>query len=127
MKNFCAEGWLIALMFGLTLRVSDQKYQTWLTGIKIEDDQPFRVAIIDKQPVLACGNEGGGGDIYMLRFSQGNMYQSLQIIINHDDGAREFTYQEKDNKSLDWAKKDDWLVVSMKNDWKVVFSIQRPG
>jgi hypothetical protein len=77
---------------------------------------------IGKRPVLACGNEGGAGDVYMLRFSQGSTYPSLQIIINHDDAAREFFYEEKDNKSLNWAKKYNWLVVSMKNDWKIVFS-----
>jgi len=37
------------------------------------------------------------------------------------DEAREFAYTEKDNISLDWAKKYNWHVVSMKNDWKVVF------
>lgn len=76
---------------------------------------------IGKRPVLACGNEGGAGDVYMLRFCQGNSYPSLQIIVNHDDAAREFFYQEKDGKTLNWARKYDWIVVSMKNDWKVVF------
>ena len=74
--------------------------------------------------MLACGNEGGAGDVYMLRFCQGNTYPTLQLIFNHDDAIREFFYQEKDNKSLDWAKKYNWLVVSIKDDWKVVFSGQ---
>lgn len=77
---------------------------------------------IGKRPVLACGNEGGGGDIYMLRFSQGNSYPSLQLIVNHDDKEREFAYEEKDNKSLNWAKKYKWNVISMKNDWNTIFN-----
>ncbi|MDI3320737.1 HAD family hydrolase [Pinibacter soli] len=76
---------------------------------------------IGKRPIFACGNEGGGGDIYMLRFSQGNKYPSYQLLINHDDKEREFYYQEKDNKSLNWAKKFGWNIVSMKGNWKTIF------
>jgi hypothetical protein len=76
---------------------------------------------IGRRPVFACGNEGGGGDIWMLRYSQGSRYPSFQMIVNHDDSAREFYYQEKDNKSLDAAAKNNWHVISMKNDWRRVF------
>jgi len=76
---------------------------------------------IGKRPVFACGNERTGGDIYMLRFSQGNEYPSFQLLINHDDAQREFLYQEKDSISLKWAEKYNWHVVSIKNDWKKVF------
>lgn len=76
---------------------------------------------IGKRPIFACGNEGGGGDIYMLRFSQGSKYPSYQLIVNHDDKDREYYYQEKDNKSLNWAKKFGWNIVSMKGNWKSIF------
>ena len=78
---------------------------------------------IGKAPVIAVGNVGGAGDIYMLRYSQnGNKnYKTLQILINHDDDKREFKYSEKDNTSLNWADKYKWNVVSMKNDWKKIF------
>lgn len=76
---------------------------------------------IGKRPIFACGNEGGAGDIYMLRFSQGSNYPNFQLLVNHDDKEREFYYQEKDNKSLNWAKKYGWHVVSMKKDWKTIF------
>ena len=76
---------------------------------------------IGKRPVFACGNERSGGDIYMLRFSQGSKYPSFQLLVNHDDEQREFLYQEKDSISLKWAEKYKWNVVSMKNDWKEVF------
>ena len=77
---------------------------------------------IGRRPVFACGNEGGEGDIAMLRYCQGNKYPSFQMIINHDDSTREFYYQEKTNASLNAAAKYNWHVVSMKNDWKTVFS-----
>ena len=78
---------------------------------------------IGKVPVIAVGNVGGAGDIYMLRYSQnGNKnYKTLQILVNHDDDKREFKYGEKDNTSLNWAGKYNWNVVSMKNDWKKIF------
>ena len=79
---------------------------------------------IGKRPVFACGNEGGAGDIAMLRYSQGSKYPSMQVIINHDDAEREFAYQEKDNATLNAAKKNKWQVVSMKNDWKKIFVAQ---
>ncbi|MBV4360302.1 HAD family hydrolase [Pinibacter aurantiacus] len=77
---------------------------------------------IGKRPIFACGNEGGAGDVYMLRFSQGGKYPSYQLIVNHDDKEREAYYQEKDNKSLNWAKKYGWHVVSMKGNWKTIFA-----
>lgn len=77
---------------------------------------------IGERPVFACGNEGGGGDIAMLEFSQSSSYPSFQMIINHDDSLREFYYQEKDSASLIAAAKNKWHVVSMKNDWREIFT-----
>ena len=71
---------------------------------------------------LTCGNEGGKGDIAMSKFSQAGKYPSLQLIVNHDDGAREFLYSESDSASLKAAAKNKWQVISMKNDWKKIFS-----
>ena len=77
---------------------------------------------IGQRPVFACGNEGGEGDIAMLKYCQGSKYPSLQMLIDHDDAEREFSYEEKTNASLNAAAKNKWVVVSMKNDWKTVFS-----
>jgi hypothetical protein len=76
---------------------------------------------IGQRPVFACGNEGGEGDIAMLKYSQASLYPSFQLLINHDDSTREFYYQEKTNASLNAAAKNKWHVVSMKNDWEKVF------
>lgn len=77
--------------------------------------------IIGKRPVFASGNVKSGGDIYMLRYSQGNKYPNYQLLINHDDAIREFAYDEKDGISMKWAKKYNWNVLSMKDDWKQIF------
>ena len=76
---------------------------------------------IGQRPVLACGNEGGAGDIEMLKFCQGSKYKSFQLLVNHDDAEREAMYQEKDNASLNAAGQNKWHVISMKNDWKEIF------
>ena len=60
---------------------------------------------IGKHPVLACGNEGGKGDIQMLEFSQAGKYPSLQLLVNHDDETREYLYSEPDSASLTAAAK----------------------
>jgi hypothetical protein len=46
------------------------------------------------------------------------------VIINHDNSTREFFYQEKDSASLKATAKNNWHVVSMKNDWKKIFTKQ---
>ena len=76
---------------------------------------------IGRPAVFAVGNVRSGGDIYMLRYSQASQYPSFQLLINHDDEKREFLYTETNNISLEWAKKYNWNVVSMKNDWKQIF------
>jgi hypothetical protein len=77
---------------------------------------------IGQRPVFACGNEGGAGDLAMLRYSQGNKYPSFQLLVNHNDSIREYNYQEKDNLSLNTATKYKYHVISMKDDWKKVFA-----
>jgi hypothetical protein len=77
---------------------------------------------IGKPPVLACGNEGGHGDIAMLKFSQTSRFPTLQLLVNHDDGEREYAYSEKDSASVSTARANKWQVISIKNDWKKVFA-----
>jgi hypothetical protein len=77
---------------------------------------------IGQRPVFACGNEGGQGDIAMLRYSQGSKYLSFQMLVNHDDSTREFYYQEANDSSLHMAAKNNWHVISMKSDWNRVFA-----
>ncbi|HEU0125308.1 HAD family hydrolase [Flavobacterium sp.] len=88
-----------------------------------KEGKPVSIQLhIGQRPVFACGNEGGAGDIAMLKYSQGNKYPSFQLLVNHNDSIREFSYQEKDNASLNAAAKNKWHVIDMKKDWKKVFS-----
>ncbi|MBO0727300.1 MAG: haloacid dehalogenase-like hydrolase [Blastocatellia bacterium] len=76
---------------------------------------------IGARPIFVAGNVGNYGDIAMMQYSKGRSGASLQLLINHDDAAREFAYGEKDNASLNAAKKYGFTVVNIKSDWKAVF------
>ena len=43
----------------------------------------------------------------------------------HDDPEREFDYIAGAEKALDAGRRDDWTVVSIKDDWARVFSGRR--
>ncbi|AGB25259.1 hypothetical protein Mycsm_05049 [Mycobacterium sp. JS623] len=82
------------------------------------DDGPMKPvrlwSRIGRRPILAAGNSNG--DIEMLEFTHG-----LRLLLLHDDADREFDYTAGAEKALEQAGKDDWTVVSMKNDWTTVF------
>jgi len=106
----------------------DGEYVIWklpeLSRINDKEGKPIGIDLhIGKRPIFAAGNERSGGDIAMLTYSQ-QQPPSLQLLINHDDGDREFAYQEPDNASLNAAAANGWQVVSIKNDWQTVFSFQ---
>jgi hypothetical protein len=85
-------------------------------------NKPVGIAIhVGSKPIFAAGNVRTGGDIAMLRYCQSNSRPSLQLMVNHDDAVREYSYGEKDNASLNAAKTGGWTVVSMKEDWKTIF------
>jgi phosphoglycolate phosphatase-like HAD superfamily hydrolase len=88
-----------------------------------KEGKPVSIQLhIGQRPVFACGNEGGGGDLAMLKYSQGNKYPSFQMIVNHNDSIREYNYEEIDNLSLNTAAKNKYHVISIKDDWKKVFA-----
>jgi len=85
---------------------------------------------IGRRPIAAFGNSVG--DQQMLEYTQGGSGARFELLVLHDDAAREFAYGPArglpDVKlgaftpALDeHAKQDDWTVVSMKDDWKSVF------
>jgi soluble P-type ATPase len=80
--------------------------------------------IIGRKPVMAIGNSDK--DIEMLEWSASNTYNSFQIFIHHTDSEREWAYDRGEgtgrlNRGLDIAKKRNWLLVDMKNDWSVIY------
>ncbi len=80
------------------------------------------LAHVGKVPVFVAGNVRSGGDIAQLAWSQASPHPSFQLLVNHDDAAREFAYDEADGASLAAASAGNWHVVSIKDDWERVFT-----
>jgi hypothetical protein len=80
---------------------------------------------IGKRPAAAFGNSDG--DRQMLEWSQSFKGKSFQLLVHHDDPVREYQY-DTDSKIgtfsrslMEEAEKNGWSIVSMKNDWKIIF------
>jgi hypothetical protein len=81
---------------------------------------------IGRRPVAAFGNSDG--DQQMLEWTQAGGGTRLMMLVHHDDAKREWAYGAKSkigtfsNALMAEAKKNGWKVVSMKNDWKRIFT-----
>jgi phosphoglycolate phosphatase-like HAD superfamily hydrolase len=83
---------------------------------------------IGRRPVAACGNSDG--DQQMLEWTAAGAGARLMLLVHHDDAEREYAYDRTSDvgrldKALDEATRRDWLVVSMKNDWKVIYPFDK--
>jgi phosphoglycolate phosphatase-like HAD superfamily hydrolase len=88
---------------------------------------------IGRRPYAAFGNSTG--DRQMLEYTKTGDGARLAMLVLHDDAKREYAYGPAkglpDSKvgtfpqSLyDEATKQGWIVISMKDDWKRIFSFE---
>ena len=56
----------------------------------------------------------------MLEYTKTGDGARLSMLILYDDAKREYAY-EPSRALYDEAKKQGWVVISMKNDWKRIF------
>jgi phosphoserine phosphatase len=97
----------------------------------IDDHEGKPVGInkfIGRRPIAAFGNSDG--DFQMLEWVTAGAGPRFGLIIHHDDAEREFAYDRasaagKLDHGLDEAPKRGWTLVSMKKDWKRVFSFEK--
>jgi phosphoserine phosphatase len=80
---------------------------------------------IGRRPILAFGNSDG--DLAMLRYTKTGDGRRLALLLHHDDAEREFAYDREFHLSplaeaLDKADDYGLTTVSMKRDWRTVFS-----
>ncbi len=86
---------------------------------------------IGRRPQAAFGNSTG--DREMLEYVKAGAGARLGMLVLHDDASREYAYGPAlglpetrvgsfPQALYDEAKRDDWFVVSMKNDWKRIFA-----
>ena len=93
------------------------------------DDRDEKVVNIGlhlgRRPILTFGNSDG--DLSMLRYTLQGDGARLGLLLHHDDAAREFAY-DRDfkisplNEASERADAYGIHVVSMKNDWRNIFS-----
>jgi len=83
--------------------------------------KPVRIwSRIGRRPIAAGGNSNG--DVPMLRFAGGKGRPALRLLVLHDDPEREFDYVKGAETALEQARADGWTVVSIKDDWVMVFA-----
>ena len=89
--------------------------------------------MIGRRPYAAFGNSGG--DREMLEYTKAGDGARLAMIVLHDDANREYAYGPAQGLPAtrvgafpqplsDEAKKQGWVVISMKNDWKRIFAFE---
>src|SRR5271166_4737373 len=88
-----------------------------------------------RRPYAAFGNSSSD-DQQMLEYVKAGSGARLSVAVLHDDAKREYAYgpaQGLPNTSVgtfsqemyDMAKKQGWIVVSMKDDWKRIFAFEQ--
>ena len=90
--------------------------------------------MIGRRPRAAFGNSAG--DKEMLEYTKAGDGARLAMLVFHDDATREYAYGPAKGlraskvgtfpQSLyDQAGKQGWVVISMKSDWKQIFSFDK--
>jgi len=85
--------------------------------------------VIGRKPNAAFGNSIG--DQQMLEYAQAGEGARLMVLVHHDDAEREYAYGPESRIGtfsealMAEAKRRGWTVISMKNDWKRVFSFEK--
>ncbi|MFV0589947.1 MAG: HAD family hydrolase [Draconibacterium sp.] len=75
---------------------------------------------IGRKPIFAAGNSDG--DYQMMEYTLSGNGSSMAILVNHDDDAREYSYMHGTENAVNDAAEKGWHVVSMKDDFKEIFS-----
>jgi phosphoglycolate phosphatase-like HAD superfamily hydrolase len=92
--------------------------------LDVIDDGPGKPVqiwnVIGRRPILVAGNSNG--DLPMMTFAGGPSLPALQLLVVHDDAEREFDYVAGAEKILTTARTKSWTMISMKDDFKVIFA-----
>lgn len=100
--------------------------QPQLEFVNDKDGKPVNIeAVIGRRPIAAFGNSDG--DFQMLQWTTAGSGARLGMIVHHDDAAREYAYDRNSSigrlaDGLDRWQAMGWGLISMKNDWKVIFA-----
>ena len=89
---------------------------------------------LGRHPKAAFGNSTG--DQQMEEYAQAGGGATLLMMVLPDDGDREYAYGPAQGLAdtkvgtftqalYDEAKLKNWMVISMKNDWKHIFAFEK--
>jgi hypothetical protein len=79
---------------------------------------------IGQRPIFAAGNSDG--DFEMLQYVNAGDGPRFAMIVHHNDAEREYAYDRGSMvgglaRGLDDGPGLGWTIVSMKNDWRVIY------
>lgn len=97
----------------------------------IDDKEGKPVAIqriIGKKPIFCAGNSDG--DLAMMQWTASNPEASYMLYVHHTDSVREWAYDSishigRFKKGWHEALDNDWTIVSMKDDWNVIYPFEK--
>jgi phosphoserine phosphatase len=125
---------VVGTTFATQFEMRDDGKPVLVRQSKIEfiDDGPGKPVGINKfigrRPILAFGNSDG--DQQMLQWTAAGSGARLMGLVHHTDAEREWAYDRKSHigrldKALDEATARGWVVVDMKQSWKVIYPFQK--
>ena len=79
---------------------------------------------IGQRPIFAAGNSDG--DFQMLQWTTSGSGARFGMLVHHDDPAREWAYDRESHvgkldRGLDEAANLGWTVISMRDDWRMIY------
>src|SRR5216683_2223686 len=99
--------------------------------VEFIDDGPGKAEginrFIGRRPVFSFGNSDG--DQQMLEWTAAGTGARFMGLVHHTDAVREYAYDRDSpigrlDKAWDEAVRRKWIVVDMKNDWKVIYPFE---
>ena len=97
-----------------------RREHAFVEPVNDEKGKPVNILrMTGKRPIIAVGNSEGDRDMLEYSDDKNPATPDLQMIVNHDDGEREYEYAVEKVNHL--AAENNWHVISMKNDWECVF------
>ncbi len=83
---------------------------------------------IGRRPIMAFGNSDG--DFEMLEWTTAGAGPCFGLLVHHTDARREWAYDRDSHvgrlaRGIDEGPRRDGTIVSMKDDWKVIFPFHK--
>jgi len=113
------------------LQAPDQPVLIKEAKVEFIDDGPGKPEginrFIGRRPIFAFGNSDG--DQQMLEWTAAGAGARFMGLLHHTDAMREYAYDRDSpigrlDKAWDEAIRRKWIVVDMKNDWKVIYPFE---